>query len=83
MIDNAPSDPLDGLLSATVKETCRITGFSKDALYDLINRGEVDSFLMGSRRFVVIPSLRSYIARRASEPLQSGRVSIKPRHGRK
>ena len=43
-------------------------------IYDLINAHEVESFLMGSRRYIVAASLRAYIARRSSEPLQSGRL---------
>jgi hypothetical protein len=66
----APED----FLSMTVKTACAVTDFSKDALYDLINADEVESFLMGSRRYIVAASLRAYIARRASEPLQSGRL---------
>jgi hypothetical protein len=65
---------LDDFLSMTVRDACRVTGFSKDALYDLINVGEVKSFLMGHRRYVDAASLRAYIARRSSEPLQSGRL---------
>jgi hypothetical protein len=71
--------PIDELLSATIKDACRLSGFSRDAMYAVINAGEVESFLMGSRRFVVIPSLRSYIATRASEPLRSGRLLIRRR----
>jgi excisionase family DNA binding protein len=57
----------------TVRTACAITGFSKDALYDLINTGEVRSFLMGHRRFVDAASLRAYVAARAAEPLRNAR----------
>jgi excisionase family DNA binding protein len=70
-MDDHPS--LENFLSMTVKTACTVTGFSKDAIYDLINAGEVESFLMGSRRFIDAGSLRAYIARRSSEPLRSGR----------
>jgi hypothetical protein len=76
-------DPLGGLISATIRDACRLSGFSKDALYALINDGSITSFLMGSRRFVVMSTLRDYIAQRALEPLRNGRAPIKPRHGRK
>jgi excisionase family DNA binding protein len=65
---------LEDFLSMTVKTACTVTGFSKDALYDLINADEVESFLMGTRRYIVAASLRAYIERRSSEPLQSGRL---------
>jgi hypothetical protein len=62
----------------TVKTAMRVTGFSKDAIYDLIAAREVESFLMGSRRYLTGSSLRDYIARRAAEPLTIRR-SPKPR----
>jgi hypothetical protein len=65
---------LEDFLSMTIRDACRVTGFSRDAMYDLINAGEVQSFLMGHRRYVDAASLRAYIARRSSEPLQSGRL---------
>ena len=65
---------LEDFLSMTIRDACRVTGFSRDALYDLINAGEIGSFLMGHRRYVEAASLRAYIARRVSEPLQSGRL---------
>jgi excisionase family DNA binding protein len=74
---------LDNVLSMTVRDACKATGFSRDAIYDLINDGSVKSFLMGHRRFVDAASLRAYVAARASEPLQSGRAPVKRRHGRR
>jgi hypothetical protein len=64
---------LDEVLSATVREACKISRFSRDAIYNLINTGEIRSFLLGSRRFIDVPSLREYIRRRAAEPLQHAR----------
>jgi len=77
-------DPVDELLSATVKEACRLTGFSKDAIYELINDGSIRSFLMGNRRFIDAASLRAYIARRANEPLRlSDRAPTRQRGARR
>ena len=70
--------PLDDLLSMTIRTAIRITGFSKDTLYDLLAAGEIEGFLMGSRRYLTADSVRAYIARRAAEPL-SIRRSPKPR----
>jgi excisionase family DNA binding protein len=53
----------------TLRDACRVTGISKDAMYALIRAGELATFLMGHRRFIVAESLRTYIARRAAEPL--------------
>jgi excisionase family DNA binding protein len=72
---------LDDLLSMTIKRAALVTGFSKDCIYGLIRDGEVESFLMGSRRYLVASSLRAYLTRRAAEPLTIRR-SPRPRHGR-
>jgi hypothetical protein len=74
----AETASLEDFLSMTVRTACAVTGFSRDALYDLINVGEVKSFLMGYRRYVEAASLRANIARRTSEPLQSGRLPPRP-----
>jgi hypothetical protein len=65
---------LEDFLAMTVKTACTVSEFSRDAMYDLINAREVKSFTMGTRRYIDAASLRAYIARRSSEPLQSGRV---------
>jgi hypothetical protein len=69
------------LHSMTIKTAMRVTGFSRDRLYDLLAAGEIQSFLMGSRRFIDAASLSSYVQRRASEPLTIRR-SPQPRRGR-
>lgn len=69
---------LPDMQSRTVKTTQRVTGFSKDTIYDLLAAGEIRGFLMGSRRYIDAASLRDYIARRASEPLTIRRAP-KPR----
>jgi hypothetical protein len=68
------------MLSMTVKTTMRVTGFSKDCIYDLLAANEIKGFLMGSRRYIDAASLRDYLARRSAEPL-SIRRSPQPRHG--
>lgn len=35
-----------------------------DLLYDLIHRGEIESFTVGNKRKVVVASLQSFIAKR-------------------
>jgi excisionase family DNA binding protein len=74
--------PLDDLMALTVKTATRVSGFSKDTLYDLLAAKEIKGFLMGSRRYIEGASLRAYIARRAAEPL-SIRRAPKPRKHRK
>jgi excisionase family DNA binding protein len=66
--------PLDDLMALTVKTATRVSGFSKDTLYDLLAAKEIKGFLMGSRRYIEGASLRAYIARRAAEPLSIRRA---------
>jgi hypothetical protein len=67
-----PADPDSlGRLSMTMKAAIAVTGFSRDAIYDLINDGSIKSFLMGHRRYIDAASLRTYVERRASEPFQN------------
>jgi hypothetical protein len=47
----------------------RLTELSKDAIYGLLQDGEIIGFLVGSRRYLTGDSVRDYIARRAAEPL--------------
>jgi hypothetical protein len=81
-MDNATPDPFDNLISASIRDACRLSGFSRDAMYGLINAGSIKSFLMGSRRFIDAASLRAYIARRTEEPLRRGRLPIVRRDDR-
>jgi excisionase family DNA binding protein len=60
---------LDDSLSLAIKDACKVTGFSRDAIYELIRSREVKSFTMGHRRFILVASLREYLERRAAEPL--------------
>lgn len=60
--------PLTDSLSMTVKTAIKRTELSKDALYDLIRDGAIKSFLMGTRRYILVESLIEYLRRRAAEP---------------
>lgn len=59
---------LEDSLSLSIARTIAVTGFGRDTVYDLIRAGEVKSFTMGTRRFVLMASLRAYLERRAAEP---------------
>jgi hypothetical protein len=75
---------IDTTLSMPIKVASRITGFSRDLLYDLIRTNEIKSFTMGVRRFVITESIRDYLRRRAAEPLTIRRgpnTRIGPRVG--
>lgn len=75
--------PLADALSLTIRHACQTTDISKTRMHELIGAGEVKSFLMGRRRYIVVESLRDYIARRAAEPLVLQRRGRYARGGRK
>ncbi len=48
-------------ITATVKEACAMTGIGKNKLYALINAGDLDTVVLGRRRFVKVDSLRKLL----------------------
>ena len=79
----SPSDqlPLDELISLSVAETRKRTGWPLSTVYDLINRHILETYTLGRRRFVVAASLRRLIAERAATPL-GGALPPRGRRGR-
>jgi excisionase family DNA binding protein len=59
-----PAAPLDlnELLSLTIDDCARRTGFSRPLLYRLLAAGKLRSFKMGKRRYIDAGSLRELIA---------------------
>jgi predicted DNA-binding transcriptional regulator AlpA len=49
------------VLSVSVKEACRITGFGKNAIWRLIAENKVRTFKLGRRTFVLYRSLEELI----------------------
>jgi hypothetical protein len=60
---------IDDMMSMNLRDACRATGFSRDGMYDLIRTGEVKSFLLAGRRYILVRSLRDLVERLAAEPL--------------
>lgn len=46
-------------------EKCREHGFAKTTAYELLNEGLLESFTIGTRRYVVLQSLRDLPAKLA------------------
>jgi len=54
----------------------QLLGISKTTLYELLNRGELESFTLGRSRKITLASIRALIERRIEAPdekLKSGR----------
>ena len=55
------------LITVRIKDACRITGFSRSKLYELIAAGEVVTVKVGAITLVPVAGLRSSIASRARD----------------
>jgi hypothetical protein len=65
-----PDDDLAGLLSASVPDVARMTGWGKDRIYRDLREGHLRGYLHGSRRYILIDSVRRRIAELAAEELR-------------
>lgn len=48
-------------LTTTIREAVAISGLSKSGLYNLINRGALDTVTVGRRRLVKVESLNKLL----------------------
>lgn len=53
-----------GPLVVRVAKACAMLDCSKTRLYELMSRGEIDSFIDGKMRKCIVPSIHAYIERR-------------------
>ncbi|HTW51431.1 MAG TPA: hypothetical protein VME45_06005 [Stellaceae bacterium] len=59
---------MDGsIITAPIGEFCRISGFGRSRVYELIDAGDLESVLIGKRRLIIIDSYRQLIERRKVE----------------
>jgi excisionase family DNA binding protein len=54
-------------LSVSVEDGARMIGVARSMFYELLARGEVESFKVGRRRLVLVKNLEAYINRQAKE----------------
>jgi len=54
--------PLADLISLSINDAAARTGIPKTTLYDLMNAGRLETFVLGRRRFIDAASLRKLIA---------------------
>lgn len=53
----------DDRLAVSVAEATRLAGISRSKLYELMSAGEVEFVNVGSRRLVLVASLRAFFDR--------------------
>ena len=55
------------IITAPIGEFCRLSGFGRSRVYELIDAGELESVLIGKRRLIIVESYRQLIERRRGE----------------
>lgn len=54
-------------LSVGVEDGARLIGVARSMFYEILARGEIESFKLGRRRLVLVKELEAYINRQAKE----------------
>ncbi len=54
-------------LAMSIEESARVIGIARATLYEIVARGEIESFKLGRRRLILTKTLESYINRVAQE----------------
>jgi hypothetical protein len=60
-------------IACTINEFLRLSGEKRNHFYDLVNTGEIVTFLSGSRRMVLLPTYLEFIGRQI-EAERQGRI---------
>lgn len=66
-------------LVTDVPGACQSLGCGHDQIYDLMHAGEIDSYLDGRARRIIVASLEAYVARRrkASKQFEHARYPVR------
>lgn len=54
-------------LSVGVDESARLIGVARSMMYELLARGDLQSFKIGRRRLILVKDLEAFIDRQAKE----------------
>lgn len=54
-------------LALGIDEAARVIGVARSMLYEIVARGEIESFKLGRRRLILVKTLDAYINRVAKE----------------
>lgn len=54
-------------LALGIDEAARVIGVARSMLYEIVARGEIESFKLGRRRLILTKNLESYINKVARE----------------
>ena len=54
-------------LSVGVEDGARLIGVARSMFYEMLARGEIESFKLGRRRLILVKNLETFINRQAKE----------------
>ncbi|WP_175651432.1 helix-turn-helix domain-containing protein [Pseudomonas sp. Marseille-P9899] len=54
-------------LALGIDDAARVIGVARSMLYEIVARGEIESFKLGRRRLILVKNLDAYINRVAKE----------------
>lgn len=54
-------------LALGIDEAARVIGVARSMLYEIVARGEIESFKLGRRRLILVNELKAFIERAAQE----------------
>ena len=54
-------------LALGIDEASRVIGVARSMMYEIVARGEIESFKLGRRRLILVKNLDAYINRIAKE----------------
>jgi len=54
-------------LAIGIDDAARVIGVARSMLYEIVARGEIESFKLGRRRLILVKTLDAYINRIAKE----------------
>lgn len=74
-MNGSRSDPLPERLAYSVDEAARLTGLSRDLLYDQMRRGNLDYIKVGRRRVITRQHLEEFLGINAGPQPSSVRVT--------
>jgi excisionase family DNA binding protein len=84
-VEERPSPSVSHLkpLVTDVPGACQVLDCSRDQIYDLLHTSQIESYLDGTARRIVIASLEDYVARRRQSSTQFERGARYPVRDRK
>jgi excisionase family DNA binding protein len=66
----------DQVITAPVNEFCVLSGLGRTRVYELLNKGEIESVTIGRRRLIIIDSYRKLLETRRGTPAEQPTTNV-------